>query len=160
MQFINAEQGETFKINLYDHGCGLAVGDYDGDGFDDIYFLNQLGPNALFRNTGDGTFVDVTAEAGVAIGDRVCVAASFVDYDRDGWLDLYVGNYVDYRVERDIDCLNVTGRPDYCPPEKFPAQRDRLYRNRRDGTFEEVKATFACQFDHVVGSSSMPSMRR
>src|SRR5688572_24546122 len=56
MAFLPNEQGETFKINLYDHGCGLAVGDYDGDGLDDIYFLNQLGANALFRNQGDGTF--------------------------------------------------------------------------------------------------------
>src|SRR5262245_29864910 len=80
MRFLPHEQGETFKINLYDHGCGLAVGDFDGDGHDDIYFCNQLGPNALYRNRGDGTFVDVAAEAGVALGDRICVAATFVDY--------------------------------------------------------------------------------
>jgi len=90
MQFLTAEQGETFKINLYDHGCGLAVGDYNGDGFDDIYFLNQLGANALYRNNGDGTFTETAAEAGVALGDRVCVGASFADYDNDGWQDLYV----------------------------------------------------------------------
>src|SRR5262249_50205247 len=62
MRFLPNEQGETFKINLYDHGCGLAVGDFDGDGFDDIYLVNQLGPNALYRNKGDGTFEDVTAK--------------------------------------------------------------------------------------------------
>ena len=62
MNFLPSEQGETFKINLYDHGCGLAVGDFDGDGHDDIYFVNQLGPNALYRNKGDGTFEDVTDE--------------------------------------------------------------------------------------------------
>ena len=90
MHFLNNEQGEIFKINLYDHGCGLAVGDFDGDGFDDIYFINQLGPNALYRNTGDGTFEDVTATAGVGLGDRICVGATFVDFDNDGLLDLYV----------------------------------------------------------------------
>jgi hypothetical protein len=90
MNFLPNEQGEKFKINLYDHGAGVAVGDFDGDGYDDIYFLNQLGPNALYRNRGDGTFVDVAADAGVALGDRVCVAATFVDYDNDGRLDLFV----------------------------------------------------------------------
>src|SRR5687767_10984597 len=73
MNFLPGEQGEKFKINLYDHGCGLAVGDYDGDGHDDLYFCNQLGENALYRNRGDGTFTDVTHRAGVALGDRVCV---------------------------------------------------------------------------------------
>jgi hypothetical protein len=90
MRFLTNEQGETFKINLYDHGCGLAVGDFDGDGHEDIYFCNQLGPNALYRNKGDGTFVEVASEAGVALGDRVCVAATFVDYDNDGRQDLFV----------------------------------------------------------------------
>src|SRR5262245_64353789 len=90
MNFLPNEQGETFKINLYDHGCGLAVGDFDGDGYEDIYFCNQLGKNALYRNRGDGTFEDVTEKAGVALGDRVCVAATFVDFDNDGKLDLFV----------------------------------------------------------------------
>src|SRR3954453_8176094 len=71
MRFLPNEQGEGYKVNLYDHGCGVAVADYNGDGFDDLYFVNQLGPNALFRNKGDGTFVDVTKEAGVALGDRI-----------------------------------------------------------------------------------------
>ncbi len=90
MSFLPNEQGERFKINLYDHGAGLAVGDYDGDGKDDLYFCNQLGRNALYRNRGDGTFQDVTAAAGVGLGDRVCVAATFADYDNDGDQDLYV----------------------------------------------------------------------
>src|SRR5436190_24048500 len=80
MTYLTNESGEKFKINLYDHGSGLAVGDFDGDGFDDIYFCNQLGPNALYRNKGDGTFEDVTTKAGVGLGDRVCVSAVFVDY--------------------------------------------------------------------------------
>jgi hypothetical protein len=90
MNFLPREQGEKFKINLYDHGCGVAVSDFDGDGYDDLYFLNQLGPNALYRNNGDGTFTDVTRQAGVALGDRICVGAVFADYDNDGLQDLYV----------------------------------------------------------------------
>jgi hypothetical protein len=91
MNFLPGEQGERFKINLYDHGCGVAVADFDGDGWDDLYFLNQLGPNTLYRNRGDGTFQDVTAAAGpVALDDRVCVGAAFGDYDNDGDQDLYV----------------------------------------------------------------------
>jgi enediyne biosynthesis protein E4 len=90
MAFLPNEQGAKWKVNLYDHGCGVAVGDYDGDGCDDIYFLNQLGPNALFRNKGDGTFEDVTTKAGVGLGDRICVGATFADYDNDGHQDLFV----------------------------------------------------------------------
>src|SRR5206468_1072617 len=90
MSFLPAEQGANFKINLYDHGCGVAVGDFDKDGHDDLYFVNQLGPNKLYRNNGDGTFEDVTAKAGVGLGDRVCVAAAWGDYDNDGYPDLFV----------------------------------------------------------------------
>src|SRR5262245_7106454 len=114
MNFLPNEQGEKFKINLYDHGCGLAVGDFDGDGFDDIYFCNQLGKNALFRNKGDGTFEDVTDKAGVGLGDRVCVAATFADYDNDGKPDLFVtstrGGNVLYRNNGDGTFSDVTER--------------------------------------------------
>jgi hypothetical protein len=90
MTFLRGEQGEHFKINLYDHGCGVAVADVDGDGHDDVYFLNQLGANGLFRNRGDGTFEDVTAAAGVGLDDRISVAAAFGDADGDGDPDLFV----------------------------------------------------------------------
>jgi len=90
MGFLPNEQGGTFKINLYDHGCGVAIGDFNGDGYDDIYFLNQLGPNALFENKGDGTFVEKTVEAGVALADRISNGATFADYDNDGDQDLFV----------------------------------------------------------------------
>ncbi|HEV3024392.1 MAG TPA: VCBS repeat-containing protein, partial [Pirellulales bacterium] len=91
MAFLPNEQGESFKVNLYDHGCGLAVADYDGDGHDDVLFLNQLGGNALYRNRGDGTFEIVTAAAApLVLADRVCVGAAFGDYDNDDDQDLYI----------------------------------------------------------------------
>lgn len=91
MSFLPYEQGETFKVNLYDHGCGVAVADYDGDGHDDVLFLNQLGANGLYRNRGDGTFENVTDQAGpLALDDRICVGAAFGDYDNDGDQDLYI----------------------------------------------------------------------
>src|SRR5262249_50187281 len=91
VDFLPSEQGVIpFKINLYDHGCGVAVADFDGDGFDDVFFANQLGPCALYRNKGNGTFENVTAKAGVGLGDRICVAAAWCDYDNDGHPDLYV----------------------------------------------------------------------
>jgi enediyne biosynthesis protein E4 len=90
MEFLPDEQGEKFKINLYDHGCGVAVGDFDGDGRDDIYFINQSGRNALYHNKGDGTFEDVTEKAGVGLGDRISVAATFADYNNDGRQGLFV----------------------------------------------------------------------
>ncbi|HKB40720.1 MAG TPA: CRTAC1 family protein [Gemmataceae bacterium] len=90
MAFLPGEQGERFKINLYDHGCGVAVADFNQDGHDDVYFVNQSGPNKLYRNNGDGTFTDVTKKAGVGLGDRVCVAAAWGDYDNDGYPDLFV----------------------------------------------------------------------
>jgi enediyne biosynthesis protein E4 len=90
MHFLNHEQGETFKVNLYDHGSGVAVGDFDGDGYDDVYLVNQLGRNALYRNQGNGTFRNVTDKAGVALGDRIGVSATFADYDNSGRQSLFV----------------------------------------------------------------------
>ncbi len=84
------DSGADYKGVHYDHGNGLTVADVDSDGLTDIYFVNQLGENKLYRNRGDGTFEDITSRAGVAVGDRVCVSASFVDIDNDGDADLYV----------------------------------------------------------------------
>jgi hypothetical protein len=84
-------QAESFKVNLYDHGCGVAIADYDGDGDDDVLFLKQFGSNGLYRNRGDGTFENVTKEAGaLALMDRICVGAAFADFDNDGDQDLYI----------------------------------------------------------------------
>ena len=124
-------------IDQRSYGMGLASGDFDNDGWVDIY-RTGLDGSSLLRNNGDGTFADVTPRAGVANRGGWGVSAAFVDYDRDGWLDLYVGNYLIYSIAGDIDCLSVTGRPDYCPPNSYRAQPDKLYRNRGDGTFEDV----------------------
>ena len=118
------------------YGMGAVAGDYDGDGWTDLYVTNY-GANQLWRNRGDGTFEDATAEAGV--GDGLWgTSASFFDYDGDGWLDLYVANYVEFDVEANPRCFAVSSREDYCGPDAFSPQPDRLWRNQGDGTFEDV----------------------
>jgi hypothetical protein len=124
-------------IDVKTYGMGVVAGDADNDGFVDIY-RTSLSGSVLLHNNGNGTFTDITSKAGVANPGGWGVSASFVDYDRDGWLDLYVGNYLLYSVAGDVDCLSVTGQHDYCPPNSYRAQPDRLYHNRRNGTFEDV----------------------
>lgn len=118
------------------YGMGVATGDYDADGWTDLY-VTRFGSNQLLRNRGDGTFVDVTATAGVD-DPRWSVAASFFDYDADGDLDLYVGNFLDFRLDNHTPCVAAAGWPDYCGPLAYRAVADRLFRNRGDGTFEDV----------------------
>src|SRR5688500_14727366 len=124
-------------IDVQTYGMGVATGDYDNDGFVDLYRTGLKGA-VLLHNNGNGTFSDVTAKAGAGNPDGWGVSAAFVDYDRDGFLDLFVGNYLLYTTEADIDCLAVTGQHDYCPPNSYRAQPSRLYRNRGNGTFEDV----------------------
>lgn len=125
-------------IDARGYGMGVATGDYDNDGWVDLY-VTRLGSNALFRNNGNGTFTDVSAPSGT--DQRAwSIAASFVDVDRDGWLDLYVGNYLSYSTDTDVDCFGLAGERDYCPPAAYRPVRDRLYRNRGDGTFVDVTA--------------------
>src|SRR5579862_890832 len=116
------------------YGMGVAVGDYDNDGFPDIYVTN-FGKNILYHNNGDGTFTDVTAKAGVAAGGW-SASAGFFDYDNDGRLDLFVTRYLDWNMEKSKTCGSE--RPTYCPPGEFPAITNILYHNRGDGTFEDV----------------------
>jgi len=117
-------------------GMGCAVGDYDNDGFLDIY-VTALGSNLLFRNNGSGTFADVTARAG--IGDRGwSTGAAWVDYDRDGHLDLLVGHYVTWTPETDIWCTLDGKSKSYCTPEPYVGESNRLFRNNGDGTFADV----------------------
>jgi hypothetical protein len=126
-------------IALRSYGMGVAVGDFDNDGFADIY-RTSLNGATLLHNNGNGTFTDVTKEAGVGDPGGWGVSAVFFDYDRDGWLDLFVGNYLNYSVAGDIQCESVTGRRDYCPPNSYRPQPSHLYHNRGNGTFEDVTA--------------------
>ncbi len=119
-----------------DYGMGVATGDVDNDGWVDLYVTN-FGPNHLFRNRGDGTFDDVTTAAGVSDA-RWNTCATFFDYDRDGWLDLFVCAYLDFQVERHTPCRAPNGLPDYCSPANYEPMPNRLFRNRGDGSFEDV----------------------
>jgi hypothetical protein len=139
------------KIDVTSYGMGVAAGDADNDGFVDIYRTGLSGA-VLLHNNGDGTFTDVTAKTRVGNPGGWGVSAAFVDYDRDGWLDLYVGNYLLYTIAGDIDCLSVTGQHDYCPPNSYRAQTDRLYHNRGDGTFDDVTSRA------LVGGADGPAL--
>jgi hypothetical protein len=116
------------------YGMGVAVGDYDNDGYPDIYVTNY-GKNTLYHNNGNGTFTDVTEKAGVAAGGW-SVSAGFFDYDNDGKLDLFVTRYMEWDTKRSKTCGGEWHT--YCPPEEFPATTSILYHNRGDGTFEDV----------------------
>ncbi|MGO8795903.1 MAG: CRTAC1 family protein [Candidatus Sulfotelmatobacter sp.] len=116
------------------YGMGVAVGDYDNDGYPDI-FVTNYGKNILYHNNGDGTFTDVTAKAGVA-GGGWSVSAGFFDYDNDGKLDLFVTRYMDWDTKHNKDCGG--NYHTYCPPEEFPSTTNILYHNNGDGTFTDV----------------------
>jgi enediyne biosynthesis protein E4 len=117
------------------YGMGVAIGDYDNDGFSDIYVTNY-GKNTLYHNNGDGTFTDVTAKAGVEAGGW-SASAGFLDYDNDGHLDLFVTRYLDWSIEKSKSCGRAA-EPMYCPPGEFGRITNILYQNRGDGTFEDV----------------------
>jgi len=117
-------------------GLGVAVGDYDNDGDLDIY-VNNYGPNVLYRNNGDGTFTDVTSMAGVANGHKVGATTHFLDMDKDGDLDLFVANYLDFTYENHM-IRTSKGTPKYAGPMDFPPMPNNLFRNNGDGTFTDV----------------------
>ena len=124
------------ELDVRGYGMGVAAADYDNDGWVDLYVTN-LGANVLLHNDGDGTFSDRTATAGVD-DPRWSVSASFFDADRDGRLDLFVTNYVDFGLDNNKICRDGSGARDYCGPMAYGGLPDRLFRNRGDGTFEDV----------------------
>ncbi|MEE8522364.1 MAG: VCBS repeat-containing protein, partial [Thermoanaerobaculia bacterium] len=140
------------------YGFGVAAGDFDNDGWVDLY-VTRLGSNTLLRNLGAGAdgpgrFADVTA-ASATDDHRWSVPAAFVDFDRDGWLDLYVGNYLAFSLADHKVCRTATGARDYCGPTAYRGVPDRLFRNRGliDGTVTFEDVTTAAGIDRVLSKS-------
>jgi enediyne biosynthesis protein E4 len=128
------EKAGVGAVDLF--GMGVAAGDYDSDGFEDLYVVGY-GRSILYHNNGNGTFTDVTEKAGVANLGKWGSSAAWFDYDRDGKLDLIVANYVDFTPERNLICLDE-GRPAYCHPNKYHGQTSTLFHNDGNGVFTDV----------------------
>ncbi|HEY6265355.1 MAG TPA: CRTAC1 family protein [Candidatus Acidoferrum sp.] len=118
-------------------GMGVAVGDYDNDGYDDL-FVTAYGQSHLFHNNGNGTFTDITQKAGLSGPKEFSTSAAWVDYDKDSRLDLVVGNYVQWTPETDLYCTLDGKSKSYCTPESYKGTSVRLWHNRGDGTFEDA----------------------
>lgn len=125
-------------LDIEMHAMGVAVGDYDNDGFDDLYITCVLGPSHLFHNDGKGHFTDVTRQAGVDNENRWGSAAAWVDYDKDGKLDLIVGNYCIWTPKTDKRCSVYAGKKSYCTPAVYDGEPLRLYHNEGHGAFKDV----------------------
>jgi hypothetical protein len=135
--FTDVTTRAGLDVELY--GMGVAVGDYNNDGFPDI-LITSVGQNRLFRNTGKGTFVDVTNASGLGKREGFSTSALWFDYDRDGLLDLFVCNYVKWSAERDVFCSLDGKHKSYCTPEAYRGETCWLFHNRGDGRFEDVTA--------------------
>jgi hypothetical protein len=135
--FADVTQQAGLAIEIY--GMGVAIADYDNDGFPDI-LITAVGQNRLFKNTGRGTFIDVTEKAGLGGRSAFSTSAMWFDFDRDGRLDLFVCNYVKWSPEHDIYCTVDGQHKSYCTPEAYRGSTCWLFRNRGDGTFEDVTA--------------------
>jgi hypothetical protein len=149
LKFVDVTEESGIRASGY--GMGVAAADFNNDGWVDLYITN-FGHNQMWRNNGNGTFTEVTAESGTDVPGW-STSAAFVDYDRDGWLDLFVCNYVDFRFTNQKKCLAPSGAEDYCGPLSFTPLPNRLFRNRRDGTFEDVslRSQIGSEFQGALG---------
>lgn len=136
--FTDVTAHAGLDIEMY--GMGVAVGDYDNDGFPDI-LITCVGQNRLFHNTGKGTFTDVTNTSGLGKRLALSTSALWFDYDRDGLLDLFVCNYVKWSPEHDVFCSLDGKHKSYCTPEAYRGETCWLFHNRGNGTFEDVTAS-------------------
>ena len=133
--FTDVTHKAGLDIEIY--GMGVAVGDYDNDGYDDL-FITAYGQNRLFHNNGNGTFSDVTQKAGLSGPKEFSTSAAWIDYDKDGHLDLVVGNYVQWSPQTDLYCTLDGKSKSYCTPESYKGTSVRLWHNLGNGTFEEA----------------------
>ncbi|TAM84615.1 MAG: CRTAC1 family protein [Acidobacteria bacterium] len=133
--FTDVTRQAGLDVEMY--GIGVAVGDYDNDGFEDFY-VTTYGQSRLFHNNGNGTFTDVTRAAHLSGYSSLSTSALWFDYDRDGHLDLLVANYVRWSPETDIFCSLDGTTKSYCTPEAYPGTTCWFFHNRGDGTFEDV----------------------
>ena len=136
--FTDVTRQAGLDIEMY--GMGVAVGDYNNDGFPDI-LITCVGQNRLFKNTGKGAFIDVTRASGLAGKQSFSTSALWFDYDRDGLLDLFVCNYVRWSPAQDVFCSLDGTHKSYCTPEAYRGETCWLFHNRGDGTLEDVTAT-------------------
>jgi enediyne biosynthesis protein E4 len=136
--FTDVTRQVGLDVEMY--GMGVAVGDYNNDGFPDI-FITCVGENRLFRNTGKGSFVDVTHSSGLGGRQSLSTSAAWFDFDRDGRLDLFVCNYVKWSQEHDVFCSLDGKHKSYCTPEAYHGETCWLFHNKGDGTFEDVTAS-------------------
>jgi len=135
--FTDVTRAAGLAVELY--GIGVAVADFNNDGFPDI-LITAVGQNRLFQNTGKGHFIDVTQKAGLGGRQAFSTSAMWFDYDRDGFLDLFICNYVKWSPEHDVSCSVDGKNKSYCTPEAYRGSTCWLFRNRGNGTFEDVTA--------------------
>ena len=136
-QFADATARSGLDVSMY--GMGVAAADYDNDGRADI-FITAVGQNRLFHNEGSGRFIDVTERAGFAKRTAISTSAAWLDYDRDGRLDLFICNYVRWTPETDVFCSADGTHKSYCTPQAYPGATSWLFRNQGNGTFSDVTA--------------------
>ena len=130
-----SRSGSGLDIEI--HGMGVAIGDYDNDGRDDVY-ITALGGDHLFHNEGGGKFRDVTRESGNRERAASASSAAWLDYDKDGKLDLFVANYVQWTPQDDLWCSLDGAAKSYCTPESYKGTSAKLYHNLGNGKFEDV----------------------